>query len=86
MLFRSTRRAVGDAGAAGRLTAPMPGKLVQVLVKPGDAVEKGQPLVVLEAMKMEHTVKAPRAGKIAQVGYAAGEQVEEGASLVELED
>ena len=81
-----TRRAVGDAGAAGRLTAPMPGKLVQVLVKPGDAVEKGQPLVVLEAMKMEHTVKAPRAGKIAQVGYAAGEQVEEGASLVELED
>ncbi len=81
-----TRRAGEDAGAAGRLTAPMPGKLVQVLVKPGDTVEKGQPLVVLEAMKMEHTVKAPRAGRIAQVGYAAGEQVEEGASLVELEE
>ena len=82
----ATRRAGADAVAAGRLTAPMPGKLVQVLVKAGDAVEKGQPLVVLEAMKMEHTVKAPRAGKIASIGYAAGEQVEEGASLVELED
>ncbi|MBM3532679.1 MAG: acetyl/propionyl/methylcrotonyl-CoA carboxylase subunit alpha [Alphaproteobacteria bacterium] len=81
-----TRRAGLDAGAGGRLTAPMPGKLVQVLVRPGDKVEKGQPLVVLEAMKMEHTVKAPRAGKVAEVGYAAGEQVEEGASLVELEE
>jgi 3-methylcrotonyl-CoA carboxylase alpha subunit len=81
-----TRRAGLDAGAGGRLTAPMPGKLVQVLVRKGDTVEKGQPLVVLEAMKMEHTVKAPRAGIVAEVGYAAGEQVEEGASLVELEE
>ncbi|MBM3546975.1 MAG: acetyl/propionyl/methylcrotonyl-CoA carboxylase subunit alpha [Alphaproteobacteria bacterium] len=81
-----TRRAGLDAGAGGRLTAPMPGKLVQVFVKKGDRVEKGQPLVVLEAMKMEHTVKAPRAGIIAAVGYAAGEQVEDGASLVELEE
>jgi 3-methylcrotonyl-CoA carboxylase alpha subunit len=73
------------AGGDGRLSAPMPGKLVQVLVKPGEAVEAGQPLVVLEAMKMEHTVKAPRAGTVAAVNYAAGDQVEEGASLVELE-
>ena len=81
-----TQRAGVDAGSTGRLTAPMPGKLVQVMVKAGDTVEKGQPLVVLEAMKMEHTVKAPRAGKIASVGFAAGEQVEEGAALVELEE
>ena len=73
-----------DTAAAGHLMAPMPGKLVQVLVKPGDTVEKGQPLVVLEAMKMEHTVKAPRAGTVAAVRYAAGEQVEEGTALVEL--
>ncbi len=75
-----------DSAAAGHLMAPMPGKLVQVMVKAGDTVEKGQPLVVLEAMKMEHTVKAPRAGKVAAVRYAAGEQVEEGTALVELED
>jgi 3-methylcrotonyl-CoA carboxylase alpha subunit len=79
--------ASGPAQAAGgRLTAPMPGRLVQVLVKAGDKVEAGQPLVVLEAMKMEHTVKAPRAGTVATVLYAAGDQVEEGASLVELEE
>ena len=81
-----TARAGLDGAAAGLLTAPMPGKLVQVLVKTGDKVEKGQPLVVLEAMKMEHTVKAPRAGTVAAVSYAAGEQVEEGAVLVELEE
>ena len=79
-------RAGLDPAAAGHLMAPMPGKLVQVMVKPGDTVEKGQPLVVLEAMKMEHTVKAPRAGKVAAVRYAAGEQVEEGTALVELEE
>jgi len=72
--------------AGGRLTAPMPGRLVQVLVDAGDTVEAGQPLVVLEAMKMEHTVKAPRAGTVAAVLYAAGDQVEDGASLVELEE
>jgi 3-methylcrotonyl-CoA carboxylase alpha subunit len=79
--------ASGPAQAAGgRLTAPMPGRLVQVLVAAGDTVEAGQPLVVLEAMKMEHTVKAPRAGTVASVAYATGDQVEEGASLVELEE
>ena len=85
VLAHSLARSGLDTAAAGHLMAPMPGKLVQVLVKPGDTVEKGQPLVVLEAMKMEHTVKAPRAGTVAAVRYAAGEQVEEGTALVVLE-
>ena len=62
----------------------MPGKVAAVLVEPGALVERGQPLLVLEAMKMEHTIRAPEAGRIAAVRYAAGEQVEDGALLVEL--
>ena len=63
----------------GRLTAPMPGKIVQVAVKPGDVVERGAALMVLEAMKMEHTIAAPAAGIVGELLYAAGDLVEEGA-------
>jgi 3-methylcrotonyl-CoA carboxylase alpha subunit len=69
----------------GRLAAPMPGRIVQVLVRPGDKVETGQALLVLEAMKMEHTIKAPAAGTVAAVHFAVGDQVEEGADLAELD-
>jgi 3-methylcrotonyl-CoA carboxylase alpha subunit len=62
----------------------MPGKVAAVLVEPGALVERGQPLLVLEAMKMEHTIRAPEAGRIVAVRYAAGKQVEDGALLVEL--
>ena len=68
-----------------RLTAPIPGKVVAVKVKPGDEVEPGQALVVLEAMKMENEVTAAQAGKVAAVHIAAGETVESGEVLVELE-
>jgi 3-methylcrotonyl-CoA carboxylase alpha subunit len=68
----------------GHLRAPMPGTIISVLVKVGDTVSAGQPLLVMEAMKMEHTIKAPSAGKVAQVHYQAGEQVKEGAELVEI--
>ncbi|MCC6623859.1 MAG: biotin/lipoyl-binding protein [Deltaproteobacteria bacterium] len=64
----------------------MPGKVVKVLVQPGDVVTKGQPLLVVEAMKMEHALKAPRPGRVTLVRAAAGEQVVPGAPLVELED
>ncbi|MEW6694673.1 Acetyl-/propionyl-coenzyme A carboxylase alpha chain [Tepidimonas thermarum] len=75
----------GDTAAeGGSLTAPMPGKVVAVLVQPGDAVKKGQPLAVLEAMKMEHTIAAPADGTVAEVLYAPGEQVPEGAALLRL--
>jgi 3-methylcrotonyl-CoA carboxylase alpha subunit len=79
---RGTGRA--DDGA-GRLTAPMPGRVIAVLAEPGQRVERGTPLLVLEAMKMEHTIKAPRAGVVKALRFAAGDQVSEGAELVELE-
>jgi 3-methylcrotonyl-CoA carboxylase alpha subunit len=74
------------AGAAeATVRAPLPGKIIDLKVKAGDTVSKGQPLLVLEAMKMEHTLTAPADGTIKSVRYAVGEQVAEGAELVEFE-
>jgi 3-methylcrotonyl-CoA carboxylase alpha subunit len=73
----------GQAEAeGGRLTAPMPGKIVAVLVKKGDTVEKGAPLLIMEAMKMEHTIAAPTDGIVEEVLYAVGDQVADGAPLL----
>ena len=69
----------------GTLQAPMPGKVIDVKVKDGDKVRRGQPVVVLEAMKMEHTISAPSDGVIKRVKFAAGELVDEGVELVEFE-
>jgi 3-methylcrotonyl-CoA carboxylase alpha subunit len=74
-----------DEEGAG-LLAPMPGKVIALLAKPGAAVDKGAPLLVLEAMKMEHTISAPRAGTVKAFRYAAGDQVVEGAELVDFEE
>jgi 3-methylcrotonyl-CoA carboxylase alpha subunit len=73
------------AAEGGRLTAPMPGKVVSFAVKAGDAVKKGQPLAVMEAMKMEHTIAAPADGTVAELLYAPGDQVAEGSELLKLE-
>jgi 3-methylcrotonyl-CoA carboxylase alpha subunit len=74
------------AGAAeDAVRAPLPGKIIDLKVKVGDKVSKGQPLLVLEAMKMEHTLTAPADGTVKSVRYAVGEQVAEGAELVEFE-
>jgi 3-methylcrotonyl-CoA carboxylase alpha subunit len=73
----------GD-GHGGGLTAPMPGKIVALLAQAGQKVDKGTPLLILEAMKMEHTITAPAAGTVKAFCYAIGEQVADGAALVEF--
>jgi 3-methylcrotonyl-CoA carboxylase alpha subunit len=79
-------RGAGDAaGAVGGLVAPMPGKLMSLLVSPGQAVRQGQALAVMEAMKMEHTISAPHDGVVAEWLHAAGDQVAEGAELLKME-
>jgi propionyl-CoA carboxylase alpha chain len=71
----------GDTVTAGSLLAPMPGAVVRVLVGVGDQVAAQQPLVVLEAMKMEHTVTSPAAGSVVELNVAAGQQVDAGMVL-----
>jgi 3-methylcrotonyl-CoA carboxylase alpha subunit len=68
----------------GRLTAPMPGKVLSFAVKAGDKVSKGQTLAVMEAMKMEHTIVAPGEGVVGELLYTPGDQVDEGAELLKL--
>jgi len=90
--YGATRISVVDAlahagevqEAGGRLTAPMPGKVVSFAVKVGDKVKAGQALAVMEAMKMEHTMAAPADGEVLELLYAPGDQVAEGAELLKL--
>ena len=77
-------REAHPAAFAGRLTAPMPGRVSAFLVKAGDPVKAGQALAVMEAMKMEHTIVSPKAGTVEALLFAAGDQVGEGAELLRL--
>ncbi|MDA8429421.1 MAG: acetyl/propionyl/methylcrotonyl-CoA carboxylase subunit alpha [Geobacteraceae bacterium] len=70
----------------GRLTAPMPGRVVAVMVALGEKVERGQSLMALEAMKMEHTITAPRDGFVARLSFIVGDLVGDGAELLTLAD
>jgi 3-methylcrotonyl-CoA carboxylase alpha subunit len=73
----------GEAEAeGGRLTAPMPGKVVAVLAAKGQEVKKGDALVIMEAMKMEHTIAAPHDGVVDDILYSVGDQVADGAPLL----
>jgi acetyl/propionyl-CoA carboxylase alpha subunit len=83
VLGDEARRGAAATGV-GVATAPMPGKIARVLVSAGDAVEPGDPLVVLEAMKMETTLRAEIAGTVTAVAVAAGAMVEAGSVLVEI--
>ena len=85
--YRWERIEPGSSSAEdeGGLVAPMPGKVLEVLVKEGDAVEAGTPLMVLEAMKMEHRIVASSDGTVLSVHFNEGDQVAQGAVLLELE-
>jgi biotin carboxyl carrier protein len=81
------RRATAGFAAEGKqiVTAPMPGKVVKLLVQPGDDVAEGQAVVVMEAMKMENELRSPRAGRIVEVHVAEGQTVERNAKLCAVE-
>jgi len=85
LTLQSAQLAEEPDATIGSLAAPMPGKVLQVLVQAGATVAKGTPLVILEAMKMEHTIAAPYDGRVAELHFEAGEQVDEGAELLRLE-
>jgi len=74
------------AQATGGLESPMPGLVTRVMVQVGESVKRGQPLVAVEAMKMEHVLRAPRDGKVRTLRAASGEMVSPGVALVELEE
>lgn len=76
---------VEGAEVQGGLLAPMPGKVVRIVIEEGQEVKKGDSLIILEAMKMEHTIRAPADGKVKKVNYRVGDLVEEKAELVEIE-
>jgi biotin carboxyl carrier protein len=83
---RWSRRSSGrGSGGVQTITAPMPGKVVRVLVAPGEAVEAGQGMVVVEAMKMQNEMKAPRAAKVLSVPVKPGATVAAGEVLVTIE-
>jgi biotin carboxyl carrier protein len=84
MRIRAANKPVG--GGEGDIKSPMPGRVVRVLVKDGDEVESGVPVIVVEAMKMENELGATRAGKIKKVHVAVGATVESGTLLVEISD
>ncbi len=82
--IRDLSAASGGAKGPAPVTAPMPGLVVKVHVQPGDRVEAGQPVVVMEAMKMENELRAPAAGMVRAVHALPGKAVEKGMVLVEL--
>ena len=90
--FRTTARVARRSGAdksalpAGDLTAPMPGTILKINVKAGDAFAAHQPLIIMESMKMEMTLSSPRAGRVREINCRAGELVELGRLLARLED
>jgi 3-methylcrotonyl-CoA carboxylase alpha subunit len=75
----------GEAAAASRIVAPMPGTVTRILAEAGTDVQRGAPLIVLEAMKMEHTLRAPADGRLQALRCAVGDVVQEGAELAEFE-
>lgn len=80
----SPKTEVKSGGAAKSAVAPMPGKIITLLVKEGDEVQRGQALLVLEAMKLENDIVAPQAGKVEKILVQEGQSVDAGAELVKI--
>lgn len=76
----------GAAAAEGLLNAPMPGKILEIMVNEGDEVEKDQPLAILEAMKMENELKAPISGTITSISADVGQSLEKNSPILEIEN
>ena len=76
----------GGSGDDGGMTAPMPGKVLEILCKVGDQVEVGQTLIVMEAMKMEHRIAANESGVIVSIHHEVGEQVDAGSTLIDIDE
>jgi 3-methylcrotonyl-CoA carboxylase alpha subunit len=84
-LQRFEQARVADEEVGGRLTAPMPGNVIEVTVKAGERVRKGQVLIIMEAMKMEHAIQAPANGLVREIHFQRGDQVNEGDELIAFE-
>jgi 3-methylcrotonyl-CoA carboxylase alpha subunit len=85
LALRQELAGAGEDTRVGSLAAPMPGKVIKVMTEAGAKVTKGQALLILEAMKMEHTITAPADGVVKEIHYSAGEQVLEGVELITVE-
>lgn len=84
--IEKTEAGSADGDSDGGMTAPMPGKILEVKVADGQTVEAGELLLVMEAMKMEHRIVAPTDGVVAKVNFSMGDQVQQGDVLVEMSE
>jgi acetyl/propionyl-CoA carboxylase alpha subunit len=82
--IEKTEAGSADGDSEGSMTAPMPGKILEVKVADGQTVEAGELLLVMEAMKMEHRIVAPTDGVVTKVNFSMGDQVQQGDVLVEM--
>jgi biotin carboxyl carrier protein len=83
--LRSRRRAEDASQGAKKITAPMPGKVVRILAPAGTEVAAGQPVLAIEAMKMQNELKSPKKGKVKKISVSEGDAVEAGQILAEVE-
>lgn len=81
---RAQKRRAAGSHAAEELVAPMPGKILKVMVADGETVNQGDTLMILEAMKMEHPIRAPQGGEVKAIFFKAGDRVTQGEELLEL--
>ncbi len=85
-LYNPTRFYQHSDKVSGLLTSPMPGTIISILTKKGDNVVRGDKLLIMEAMKMEHTIEAPNPGIVKEIHYNVGDQVAEGVELIKIEE